>query len=98
MLEWIYTLTITDYAILAAAVWRLSYALAKERGPFAVFATLRERLPLGGLTTCYKCASFWVALLMLVLYATPLRLVVVVFAVSGLALMASAYTGAAHGD
>lgn len=93
---WIYSLTALDIAVLALATWRLSYAITKEKGPFAVFATLRERLPLGGLTTCLKCASFWIAFVLLVLYATPLRVVVIVFALSGLALMLGAYTGASH--
>lgn len=92
------TLTALDLIILAAAVWRLAYAVSKERGPFAVFTTLRERYPLGGLTTCVKCVSWWAALLMLVLYATPLRPVVVVFALSGLALMLASYTGAGHSE
>jgi hypothetical protein len=92
------TLTALDYAVLALACWRLAFAITKERGPFAVFATLRERWPLGGLTTCQRCASFWTALLMLALYLTPLRAVVVVLAVSGLALMAASYTGVQHGD
>lgn len=88
------SLTALDIAVLAFAVWRLAYAVTKERGPFAVFANLRERWPLGGLTTCLKCASWWAALLMLALYLTPLRAIVIVFAVSGLALMLASYTGA----
>ncbi len=88
------SLTALDIALIACAVWRLSYAITKEKGPFAVFTKLRERLPLGGLTTCIKCAGWWAALLMVILYVTPLRVVVVVFGVSGLALMLASYTGA----
>ena len=92
------TLTALDVALIACAVWRASYALTKESGPFAVFARIRARFPLGGLTTCIKCAGWWIALLFVVLYATPLRPLVIVFGVSGLALMVAAYTGVAHGD
>lgn len=91
-------ISILDLLILACATWRLAYFVARESGPFGSAKFIRERLPLGGLTTCIKCASFWTALLMLVLYVSPLRVIVLVFAVSGAALMIASYTGANHGD
>jgi hypothetical protein len=86
-------LTTLDLIILALACWRLSYLLTKEKAPFGVMTRIRERTTLGGLLSCLFCASIWSAVIMTLLYLTPLRPVVVVFAVSGLALMAASYTG-----
>jgi hypothetical protein len=46
------------------AVWRLSYLLTSESGPWQFFARMRQRLGtgfLGELTNCLYCLSVWVA-------------------------------------
>lgn len=54
-------------AILAA--YRLAYALAREEGPFSVFASLRGHLDpnqtrwIGRGLNCAACVSFWTSLL-----------------------------------
>lgn len=85
-----------DLATLALATWYLAYALTKTSGPFHLFALLRERVSLGGLTTCIVCASPWIAGGLYLLWLTPLQPIVVILAVAGLALMAGSYTGANH--
>lgn len=46
------------------AVWRITHLLAREDGPWAVVARLREGLGdtvAGRLLDCFKCLSLWVA-------------------------------------
>lgn len=83
-----------DFILLAIATWRLAFFVSNEAGPLAFMARLRSRNDLGGLLTCIKCVSVWAALLLLVLYSSPLSALVWVLAVSGLALMLASYTGA----
>lgn len=80
--------------ICMVATWRVSYMIANEDGPFAVFLRLRRTLPLGGLTTCMYCVSVWAAAVLWLLWQTPAQVVVVFLAVSGGALMLGAWTGA----
>lgn len=86
-------LTLLDLLILSLATWRLGYFISRETGPFSLAKRLREKYPLGGLTTCLYCASFWCAVLFFGLWLTPLRVIVYPFAIAGLALMAGQYTG-----
>lgn len=86
-------LSTLDLIILALACWRLAFMLVREAGPLDIFARLRARSTLGGLLDCVFCTSVWTAALALALWATPLRPVVMLFAVSGLALMAASWTG-----
>jgi hypothetical protein len=47
------------------AVWRLTYLLAAEDGPFYLLARLRRRLgsgSWGGLMDCFYCLSIWIAI------------------------------------
>lgn len=84
-----------ELLIASLAAWRVAYAMTAEACPFNVCLWLRKRFPLGGLTTCIKCATFWTALVMLaMLHIHPLEYVVYVFAVSGAEIMLAAYTGA----
>lgn len=85
-----------DLVIVAAATAYLAFAITTTRGPFRVFARLRAHLPLGGLTTCIYCLAPWTAGGLLLLYATPARVLVEALAVAGLALMAWAWSGAKH--
>lgn len=87
----------TPFELLLASLagWRLAYAITAEACPFNVCQWVRQKFPLGGLMTCIKCATFWTALLMLVLlHIPPLEYVVYVFAISGGQIMLAAYTGA----
>lgn len=79
--------------ILALATLYAAHALTKTHGPFGVFTTVRDRLPLGGLTTCFVCATFWLALGFWALWQTPAQYVVTVFAVAGGAVLAAQYVG-----
>lgn len=85
-----------DLLVIALATLYLSYALTKTHGPFELFATIRTKLPLGGLTTCMVCAAFWIAALFYLLWLTPLQPLVYVFAAAGGAVLASYYVGMAQ--
>lgn len=85
-----------DLLVLALATLYLSFALTKSDGPFKVFEKFRARLPLGGLTSCIVCAAFWIGLLFVWIWTTPLQMVVVIFAVAGAATLAAYYTGMAQ--
>ena len=86
-----------DLLILAIATWRVSYLVTKEDAPFRLAARLRERHPLGGLTTCIYCASAWAAIALYVLWWTPLQPMVTITAIAGGAMMLMTFTGANHG-
>ena len=86
-------LSFLDLIVLSIATWRLAYFATREKGPFAIARRLRDRFPLGGLSTCTYCASFWCAALWLILWFTPLVPIVYIFALSGAALMLGSYTG-----
>ena len=51
--------------IAAFATWRLAFLVAREEGPWGVFGRVRRfvglRVP-GGLFTCVKCVSMWIAM------------------------------------
>lgn len=79
--------------------WRVAYALTKESCPFKVCAWIRQHFPLGGLTTCFQCASFWTAgAALLPLQLDPVAFVFWTFAISGGAIMLGAYTGATRSN
>lgn len=81
-----------DFIVLALATWYLAYSIAHKDGPWQLFKRVRERLPLGGLTACIVCLSFWIggAFYVLSIVAQP---VVSVFAVAGLAILLHRFTG-----
>lgn len=85
-----------DLLILVLATFYLSYAVAKTHGPYNIFATLRSKVPLGGLTGCIICLAFWVALLNGWLITTQVRTFVYVLAVAGGAILMYRYTGGEH--
>ena len=88
------SLSLPDLLILAAAAWRVAYLLTKESAPFNLMGRFRSWTTLGGMLTCIYCASIWTALLMLLLWLTPLQPLVYLFAISGAALMLASWTGA----
>ena len=69
--------TLVELVAASLATWRLTALLVYDRGPFAIFLRLRERLGithddngdptswpdggLGRLFTCVWCLSFWTA-------------------------------------
>lgn len=85
-----------DLLTLALATLYLSYALTKTDGPFHLFATIRQRLPLGGLSKCIVCAAPWIAVVFYGLLSTPLQAIVEVFAVAGAAIVLAHYVGMAQ--
>lgn len=93
------TLDPLAFVVIILATWRLAYLVTSEDAPFKLALRFRTAYPLGGLTSCLKCASIWTALLCLVLwqYAGVVGgWMVMIAAVSGAALMASSYTGVNH--
>lgn len=83
----------TDLLTLALATGYWAYAISKTDGAFGVFEWTRRHLPLGGLTTCPICLSFWLALVMGLLMPTPLYPIVVISAGAGAATLLGFYTG-----
>jgi hypothetical protein len=52
------------FVIAALATWRLAFLLARERGPWDVFARMRRGAGtgmIGELLKCVKCVGLWVA-------------------------------------
>jgi hypothetical protein len=55
---------ITEFALGAAAVWRVTHLLYAEDGPWDAFARLRKfagKRGLRGILDCFYCLSVWVA-------------------------------------
>lgn len=80
------------FIMLALATWRISYMLVSEDGPSDVFVKLRT-LKLGGLLDCIYCTSVWVGFVVVFLWIIGGELVLLPFALSGLAMMLRGYTG-----
>jgi hypothetical protein len=76
--------------ITAAAAWYLAYCVTSTHGAFGMFKTLRQRLPLGGLTSCIICLIFWLALI--IGYLQGLTIIESV-AAAGVALWFHGYSG-----
>ena len=56
--------TMLRLVVAALATWRLAFLLARESGPWQVFARLRNKQSggfLGELLSCVKCIGFWIA-------------------------------------
>jgi hypothetical protein len=93
-----------DFIIMAIATWRIAAIITEEHGPFGVFAwvryeTIKHRTKRNisdvTLVTCIKCASVWIAAIVLLLYYFIPELVWI-FGISGLGLMLKSYTGVRH--
>ncbi|HEY7540589.1 MAG TPA: DUF1360 domain-containing protein [Methylomirabilota bacterium] len=52
------------FLIAALATWRVAFLLARERGPWRLFARWRQsaRGVVGELLRCVKCVGLWVAI------------------------------------
>jgi hypothetical protein len=88
---------LTDLIILAAATLYVAYAIGWSHGPYEVFVRLRDRFPLGGATECTFCLSFWAALILWLVWQTPVQPLVYIFAAAGLATAVGSYTGIGEG-
>jgi hypothetical protein len=91
--------TVLDALLLMLATWRISHALASEKGPWGFLERLRGRFH--GVLDCVYCASVWVAGVVtgpyVIIGKMPLwQWPVWIFAVSGGALMLRSYTGVLH--
>jgi hypothetical protein len=57
--------TMFRFLLAALASWRLAFLLAREDGPWHMFAHLRSRLNIGLLSQllgCVKCVGMWVSI------------------------------------
>jgi hypothetical protein len=57
--------TMFRFLLAALATWRLTFLLAREDGPWHIFARLRNRLNTGffsQLLGCVKCVGMWVSI------------------------------------
>jgi hypothetical protein len=96
------TLSPLDLLIIVLAAFRLAWFVTRESGPYNIAANLRKTTTLGGLLDCWKCASFWTAALMLLSWYLPAPVgdfthaLVMLFAVSGGAIVIAYYSGANH--
>jgi hypothetical protein len=88
------TLDLQSIIILGLATWYLAHTITTEKCPFGFCQWLRTKLPLGGLTSCIYCAVIWVAILMLVMWYSPIYPLVYAFALAGFAIGFRTYTGA----
>lgn len=86
-----------DFLIASLASWGLAYLITREDAPFRLMARLRQRVKLGGLLTCIKCAALWTAALAVFLLPHPsdfILYMVYVFAVRSAGLILASYSGA----
>ena len=91
-----------EFILLSFVVWRLTYMVVEESGPYKMFEKVRSpffvtvktpaeelRKPkniIGDLIECFYCTSFWVSLLV-VLFAHPVSPVLYWIACSGTAIL-----------
>jgi hypothetical protein len=85
-----------DLALVCLFAFYLAYAVSSTHGPFNAFATLRQRLPLGGLTACLICLSFWLSIAGYLLLQTIGAPIVYAIAPAGAAVLLWRYTGGSH--
>lgn len=84
------------FLIAALATWRVSFLMARERGPWSVFARLRQSSGglIRGLLQCVKCVGLWVAVpfAFFVRGADWPELVVIWLALAGVAALIDEWT------
>lgn len=97
-------MTAADFLILSLACWRVAFLVTNDTFPFSYVrgwvGMTRTGAPLYGLRLkvlegldCIRCMSVWAAILMFLLWFTPLQPIVYIAAISGGALMLHKYTG-----
>jgi len=84
------------FLLAALAVWRLSFLVAREPGPWNIFSRVRGALAqgsVGSIASCVKCLSLWIAI-PFVPFVTraPVRGFVVWLALSGTASLVDEWT------
>lgn len=85
-----------DLLILTFATFYIAYSIANTDGPFGSFGDLRNKLPLGGLTSCMVCLSPWVAALLYITLLAGATWFVWLFAAAGASVFLYRYTGGAN--
>ena len=61
-------MTALMFAVMTLAVWRVSFLIAQDEGPFSLIEKVRSRIDpnqsswLGRGVRCVGCVSFWVSL------------------------------------
>lgn len=88
-------MTALDCIIVTLAALYTAQVMTASHGPFDIFDKLREKLPLGGLTSCFWCMIPWVSMIYLLMYRY-LPICLYPFAVAGGAMVIRAYTGVQH--
>lgn len=86
-------LTPFDFMLITFAALYLADAITRLKGAFNALSILRDRLPLGGLTSCVYCLIIWIALAFYLLLQTDVYWIVYPFALSGAAMAIYNYTG-----
>lgn len=75
--------------VAALAVYRLAWAITRERGPFDVFTRMQSLGTPGGWVNdglnCPLCVGFWLGIVAFVLLQAGAGIVLVPFAISGAA-------------
>jgi hypothetical protein len=73
-------MNLLTFSLVTLAVYRISYMIALEEGPFGMIASIRERIDpnqtswLGRGVRCVACVSFWLSLIAaLMIQATALE-------------------------
>lgn len=89
-------MSLLDLLLIALFTFYLAHAISSTHGPWHVFETLRARLPLGGLTACLICLSFWLSIAGYVLLQTVGAPIVFALAPAGAAVLLWRYTGGSH--
>ena len=89
-------MNLAGFFVLSLAVWRLTHAMVKEKGPLDCFARLRARLAAsqkrsGGffdMISCTSCLSLWTGLVAsLFVSQTLFEIIVYAFAFSGASML-----------
>jgi hypothetical protein len=82
---------LTEFAVGAAAVWRLTHLLHAEDGPWDMVVRLRRLAGdgmLGRMLDCFYCLSVWVAMPIAAVLATSYRMRILLWpALSGVAIL-----------
>lgn len=82
---------IYGFVIAALATWRVSHLIAKEEGPFHIFAKWRAKVgnhSIGELFTCFQCLSLWTGGALAIVVATTWpEMVLLTLALSGTACL-----------
>lgn len=85
-----------DFLMLALATFYVAHAVANTHGPFGAFGDLRQKLPIGGLTSCLVCLSPWAAAFFYICLLSGATWLVWLFAGAGASVFVYRWTGGAN--